>query len=405
MKVPELMAPAGNKTMLKAALNAGADGIYFGSSLFNMRARAKNFQPDDLDSVVSACISAGAKSYLVMNTIVYEHELEEMRNLVNLASRAQVDSIICWDLSVIEACKEAGIPFCISTQASISNSMSAKRYETLGASRIVLARECSLDDVKKIRQSTNMEIEVFIHGAMCIAVSGRCFMSQEMFNTSANRGDCIQPCRRNYQVTLTDTETKKQMVLGEDHVLSPKDLCALPFIEQILDSGVDSLKIEGRKRSPEYVSTVVSVYRLAIDLWAEGKLTDTRKNELMDRLRMVYNRGFSDGFFLDIPGETEFSEVSGNLSPYRKEYVGKIIGLSDDGMSAKLKIESSLFTPGEPFLFISEETGVSEIISQVLSHHPIEKGIILDIAVPENVHIKDQVFRIVSSDQEKSARY
>lgn len=403
MKRPELMAPAGNPTMLKAALNAGADGIYFGASMFNMRARAKNFQDSDLVNVVRACEEAGAKSYLVMNTIIYEHELEGMKQLVQAAAQAKVSSIICWDLSVIQACREVGIPFCVSTQGSVSNSLSARLYEEMGASRIVLARECSLDEVRQIKASTKMEVEVFIHGAMCVAVSGRCFMSQEIFNTSANRGDCLQPCRRNYQVTLTDTETHKQLILGEDHVLSPKDLCALPFLGQVLDTGADSLKIEGRKRSPEYVATVVSVYRLAIDLWMEGKLTDSVIAGLMKRLSTVYNRGFSDGFFLDVPGAADYAEVSGNLSPYRKEYVGKLLTVDPENGTAGLKIESSLFEPGETFLFISESTGVFELQAELVQPGTeIGKGLTVQIRIPEGVHVKDQVFRFISSETETS---
>jgi len=272
---PELMAPAGDWTMLTAAVKAGANAVYFGIDKLNMRAKAKNFTLDELHAISKFCKEKNVKTYLTLNTIVFEEELDEIEKIISEAKAAGIDRVICWDLSVVQLCRKYEIPFCISTQGSVSNSMSAELYKDLGAVRIVLARECSLDEIKRIRANTSLEIEAFIHGAMCIAVSGRCFLSHHLFGKSANRGECIQPCRREYMVF--DDLIDKSLVLGEDYVMSPKDLCTIEFIEQLIEAGIDSFKIEGRKRSPEYVAKVVSVYRRAIDLHFAKKLTSDVK--------------------------------------------------------------------------------------------------------------------------------
>lgn len=259
------MAPAGDWTMLRAAVQSGADAVYFGLDKLNMRAKAANFTVDQLGEVVAFCKENNVKTYLTLNTIVFEEELSEVEVIINSAKQSGVDRIICSDLAVADICSKYNFPFCISTQSSISNSLAADVYKRLGAVRIVLARECSLDEIKKIRSKTDLEIEAFIHGAMCIAVSGRCFMSHHLFGLSANRGECIQPCRREYEVY--DKAAKKSMIIGEDYVLSPNDLCTIEFIDQLIEAGIDSFKIEGRKRAPEYVAKTVSVYRNAIDLY------------------------------------------------------------------------------------------------------------------------------------------
>ena len=300
---PELMAPAGDWTMLHAAINAGADAVYLGVDKLNMRAKAKNFTVDELPEIVKVSRERQVKTYLTINSIIFEEELNEVREIISKAKDARVDRIICWDLAVAQLCSEQNFPFCISTQGSVSNSVSASVYKKLGAIRIVLARECSLDEIKKIRANTDLEIEAFIHGAMCIAVSGRCFMSHHLFDKSANRGECIQPCRREYEVY--DNATDKSFLVGEDYVLSPKDLCTIEFIDQLIEAGIDSFKIEGRKRAPEYVAKTVSIYRRAIDLYFEGKLTKEKKKEFLTELETVYNRGFSTGFYFGKPSSED----------------------------------------------------------------------------------------------------
>ena len=242
---PELMSPAGDWTMLRAAVHAGADAVYFGLDKLNMRAKAVNFSIDELSEVVAFCKENNVKTYLTLNTIVFEEEISEVEEILIVAKKNGVDRTICSDLAVADLCYKHNFPFCISTQSSISNSLAADVYKRLGAVRIVLARECSLEEIKKVRTKTDLEIEAFIHGAMCIAVSGRCFMSHHLLGQSANRGECVQPCRREYEVY--DTATDKCMLIGEDYVLSPNDLCTIEFIDQLIEAGIDSFKIEGRK--------------------------------------------------------------------------------------------------------------------------------------------------------------
>ena len=313
---PELMAPAGDWTMLRTAVKAGADAVYFGVDKLNMRVKAKNFRMEELPEITKFCKSNKVKTYLTLNTILFEDELKEAEEIIIEAKRVKIDRVICWDLAVAELCRKNDFPFCISTQGSVSNSLAASVYKKLGAVRIVLARECSLDEIKKIRENTDLEIEAFIHGAMCIAISGRCFMSHHLFDKSANRGECIQPCRREFEVY--DTATDKSILIGEDYVLSPKDLCTIEFIDQLIEAGIDSFKIEGRKRSPEYVDKTVTVYRKAIDLYFKEKLTREKKEDLLKKLGMVYNRGFSAGFYFGKPSSEDYAGVEGSKSTTRK---------------------------------------------------------------------------------------
>lgn len=243
----ELLAPAGNFPMLITAVNAGADAVYFGLQEFNMRDAAKNFTLKDLSKIKKVCTTQGlngrkVKMYLTLNTIIYNNELKKLENLIRKV-KGKVDAIICWDLSVINLCKKYKIPFHISTQASVSNLEAAKFYKKLGAERIVLARELNLKQIKKI--SEKVEIECFVHGAMCLAISGRCLMSQHSFNKSANRGQCLQNCRRSY---IIKDDSGTELKIDNNRILSAKDLCTLPFIEKLKKAGITSFKIEGRNR-------------------------------------------------------------------------------------------------------------------------------------------------------------
>ncbi len=354
------MAPAGDWTMLRAAVQSGADAVYFGLDKLNMRAKAANFTVDQLAEVVAFCKENNVTSYLTLNTIVFEEELSEVEEIITAAKQNGVDRIICSDLAVADICSKYNFPFCISTQSSISNSLAADVYKKLGAVRIVLARECSLDEIKKIRSKTDIEIETFIHGAMCIAVSGRCFMSHHLFGISANRGECIQPCRREYEVY--DTATEKSMIIGEDYVMSPKDLCTIEFIDQLIESGIDSFKIEGRKRSPEYVAKTVSAYRNAIDLYFEGKLTLEKKKEFLTELETVYNRGFSTGFYFGIPSSEDYAGVEGSKATTSKRYIGKVLNYYKERNVVHLLIESGEIVSGDKILIMGETTGVIDII-------------------------------------------
>jgi U32 family peptidase len=397
MKKPELMSPAGDWTMLRAVVNAGADAIYFGTDQLNMRAKAKNFQIENLPEIVTFCKSKNVKTYLTINTIVYENEIDQVYELIAKAKSAGIDMIICWDLSVIELCNKLNMPFAISTQASVSNSVSAEMYKKLGAKRIVLARECFLEDVKRIKSKVDIEVEAFIHGAMCIAVSGRCFMSHYMFDKSANRGECIQPCRREYEII--DKSTDKSMVLGEDYVLSPEDLCSIEFIDQLIDAGIDSFKIEGRKRSPEYASKVVSVYRKAVDLYFEKSLTTEIKRELLDQLGEVYNRGFSTGFYFGAPGKDDYAGIYGSKATTRKEFVGKVTNYYKIPQVAEITMETGNLVPGNKILISGETTGVVElvvdkIIFEDISVTQVGKGDIFTVFCEDLVRPRDSVYLI-----------
>lgn len=401
---PELMAPAGNLIHLQTAIHAGADAIYFGSSQFNMRARARNFSPDDLVPMVNRCHEAGVKAYLTVNTIVYENELDDLRQLLIQAGEAKTDMVIAWDWGVIDLCQELGVPFAISTQGSVSNSAGIRLAEKLGAKRVVLARECSLEDLRLIREKSSLEIEVFVHGAMCVAVSGRCFMSHELFNHSANRGDCIQPCRRTYEVTATDTETGDQLIIGEDSIMSPSDLCALPFLDQLIASGVHSLKIEGRKRSPEYVQVVTGVYRQAIDAVMEDRFTPDRIQNWMEQLGTVFNRGFSSGFYLDIPGESAWSAGPSNQSAWHKEYIGKMVTTPGVPGSVSLKIEARNALRHEKVVLNSVHTGVAFFdLNWKEDQQEAIQGTLVTPDAGLNFHPGDQIYAwIMDSKGDKS---
>jgi len=317
------MAPAGSWESLRAAVGAGCDSVYFGSKLLNMRANAKNFELSEISKVVDFCHLNNVKAYMTLNTIIYEDDLDKVELAIRTAKESNVDAIIAWDLAVINEAKKQKVNFHISTQASVSNSESLKNYSDLGAKCVVLARELNLEQISKITKNSDIMVEVFGHGAMCVSESGRCFISQFSYGHSANKGDCLQPCRRQYHVK--DFETGQELVLDNNFVMSPKDLCTIEIIDKIIESGVDILKIEGRNRSPEYVKTVVECYREAIDSYYKQNLNLELKEKLIERLSTVYNRKFHTGFFVFRPGDKEFTNIYGTDSKKIKKYIGKIL--------------------------------------------------------------------------------
>jgi putative protease len=401
IKKPELLAPAGNWSMLNTAINNGADAVYFGVKNFNMRAAASNFDISELEKIAASCREKKIKTHLTLNSIVFEDELNELDLILHSAKQANIDLIICWDMSVIQKCREYKIPFCISTQASASNSSAVKFYEQLGAKRIVLARECTLDKIKDIRSKTEIEIETFIHGAMCIAVSGRCFMSHEIFGKSANRGECLQPCRREYEIK--DIDEKFNLTLGEDYVLSPSDLCALDFIDKLIEAGIDSFKIEGRKRAPEYVAKTVNAYRTAIDLYFENKLTRQIKNELIAELKKVYNRGFSPGFYFGEPGSESYAKIYGSIATTKKVYVGKVLNYYKKNKIAFIRAEAESLKSNDSIYIIGSTTGVIELtvgkmMKDELELDYIERGNDITLRCENLVRPNDKVYKIVNID-------
>jgi putative protease len=349
----ELLSPVGNFPMLAAAISSGADAVYFGLQDFNMRATAKNFTIKDLPEMRKMCNSGDKKvrMYLTLNTIVYENELSEIEKIVK-SVKGKVDAIICWDMSVINLCKKYKIPFHVSTQASISNAQAAKFYEKLGAQKLVLARELSLKQIKEISKKIKIPIECFCHGAMCVSESGRCFMSQFLHNKSANRGECTHPCRRAYSVKEIGCEGN-ELVLKNNRVMSAKDLCTLPFIEQMKNAGITSFKIEGRNRNPEYVSVVTAIYRKALD----KKLSKKEIDESLEELKKVYNRGFSSGFYLKMPTSDDFTSSDSGEQTEKKVFIGKVEKYYDKLGVALVKMSFGPLKIGDEVYIIGEKIG------------------------------------------------
>lgn len=364
IKKPILLSPVGSWDMLTTAIDAGCDAVYLGIKGINMRERAKNFTINNLKKVVSLAHKKNVEVYLTLNTIVFDNEIKKVEKILKKAKELKVDGIIAWDLSVISLAKKHNLPIHLSTQASVSNIQAIKEYYNLGVKRFVLARELTLKNIQKIikeskKISPNIEIEIFIHGAMCVSLSGRCFISQFLYGdkTSANRGKCIQPCRREYIVT--DKETKKQLKIGNNFILSPKDLCTIMFFDKILNTKASVLKIEGRAKGAEYVKIVTESYRKAIDLYYEKKLTQEHKKKLFKKLSSAYNRGFSDGFYHGKP-INEWTDVYGNKSKTKKKYVGKITKLYKKINVIEIKLEVCDLKLNDNILIIGPKTGVIE---------------------------------------------
>lgn len=393
---PELLAPAGDFTCLRAALQAGADAVYFGVGERNMRAMARNFALADLPEIARLCRRAGARAYLAANTIVFDRELPVFRELL-AAAVGSVDAVICWDPAILALCRDLGLPIHVSTQASVANVAAAVFYREQGASRVVPARECTLEEIRAIRAGSGIEVETFVHGAMCVSYSGRCFLSQDMFGKSGNRGECYQPCRREYLVT--EVEDGDQYILGQDYVMSARDLCTLPFIEQLIEVGIDSFKIEGRNRNPEYVATVVSAYRRAIDAHFAGRLDNSLKEELMEQAGGVFNRTFSAGFYHGRP-IAEFTGSRGNQAEFCKELVGVVRNYYRRIQVVEIEVQSHSFAVGDEVLIQGPTTGLvrfrpEEIRRDGQAVDPAPRAVVT-CALDDRVRVGDRVYVRVS---------
>jgi len=394
----ELLAPVRDEVSFIAAVEAGADAVYFGLGQVNMRLSSKGIDTELLPSIVRQAHRKNIKVYVTINAIIYDKELELLDELLQQVKQAQVDAVICWDFAVIQKTQKLGIPIHISTQASISNREALRFYEQLGAKRIVLARELSLEQIKEIKKNTRLQIETFVHGALCVAVSGRCFMSQFLSCHSANRGDCLQPCRREYRII--DTETGDELEICNGFVMSPKDLCTLPIIDQLIEGGIDAFKIEGRSRAPEYVKTVVNAYRRAIDAVIDGSYSEKLVNELMEEIAKVYNRGFSKGFLFGRPGPQDWSASYGSQATHKKLYVGKILNYYKKTKIAYGRITSQPLNVGDTVQVHGPTTGVVEFaITQLKTDkqdfvNNIDKG---EVTFPSATLLRrnDQIFKII----------
>jgi len=370
----ELMAPAGDFTSMQAALDNGADSIYFGVEQLNMRARASiNFTIDDLPEISRRCGEKGVRTYLTLNTIIYDHDLSIIKTLLNKAKTANITAVIAMDQAVISYARQIGMEVHISTQINITNIETVKFY-ALFADTMVMSRELSISQIKKICDqivkdgvrgpSGNLvEIEIFGHGALCMAVSGKCYLSLHSANSSANRGACKQNCRKKY--TVIDQETGFEIELDNEYMMSPKDLCTIGFLDQIIDAGVKVLKIEGRGRAPEYVATVVKAYREAIDAIAENNFSQEKVAEWMSQLETVYNRGFWNGYYL---GQElgEWSDSSGSSATQKKIYVGKGRHFYPKSNIAEFLIEAYDLTVGDKVLIQGPTTGSQEMVVETM---------------------------------------
>lgn len=402
IKKPELISPVQDFASLNAAINAGADAVYFGLKEFSMRANAKNFDLNEIKKVIDICHKNKIKAYLTLNTIIYENELEKIKRILKKIKEYGIDAVHAWDFAVINEARKLRIPVHLSTQASVSNSEAAELYKKIGIKRIILARECTLKQIKEIKKKLkNIEIEVFVHGAMCVSISGRCFLSQFLFGKSANRGECIQPCRREY--VIEDFEQGKRLGnklrIGNNYILSPKDLCALLFIDKLIEAGIDAFKIEGRNRSPEYVKVTTECYREAIDLHTQKKLTEDKKKKIVDKLKEVYNRGFSEGFYFGMPAARDFTDSHGTKAEALKEYVGKIINFYNKIKVADILIESGSLKEGDEIYIEGNKTGITRerVKSIEISHKEAKeakKGQRIGIKISKSARKNDKIYLI-----------
>jgi putative protease len=406
----EIMAPVGSYESLMAAIHAKANSVYFGIEQLNMRARSSNnFTIDDLHKIVGICKEHSIKTYLTVNTVVYDAELALMHKIVDAAHEAGVTAIIASDLSVLQYAFQKGVEIHASTQLNITN-IEAVKFFSRFCDVMVTARELNLNQVAAIAQAIRdenirgpkgdfVQIEVFTHGALCMAVSGKCYLSLHEHNASANRGSCFQTCRKAYEVT--ERESGNQLLIDNEYIMSPKDLCTLPFIDRLLIAGVTVLKIEGRARGPEYVKTVVEAYNQAIDALFEGKFTEELIDRLTTKLATVFNRGFWDGYYL---GKRlgEWSGVYGSKATKRKQFVGKCTNYFGKLSVVEITLESGELAVGDTILFIGETTGVveltiDEIRVDLKSTGKAVKGEKLSVPVKELIRRGDKVYKLVDA--------
>ena len=391
----EIMAPAGNFGCLVAAIQGGADSVYFGIGHLNMRSHsANNFTREDLPEIVRICLAYGIRAYMTLNITLYGEDLEEARETLRAAKTAGVDAIIASDMAAILYCREIGLEVHISTQLSISN-VEALRFYAQWADVVVLARELNLSQVKAIHEAIVSEhitgpsgnlvrIEMFAHGAFCMAVSGKCYLSLAAYGESANRGACMQVCRRGYLVT--DYETGNQIHIDNKYMMSPKDLCAIEFADKFVEAGVKVFKIEGRARSADYVKTTARCYRKAADAVADGTFTPEMGSALKEELATVFNRGFWDGYYLGAR-MGEWSSVYGSQATRRKVYVGKVTNWFARIGVVEVQVEATPLRRGEEVLFIGHTTGILPVKAEDLrvDLEPADvcpQGVRCSIAVP-----------------------
>lgn len=405
----EIMAPAGSWEALRAAIRGGADSVYFGVEKMNMRARSShNFTTSDLPEIVGLCRKHGLKSYLTLNIVLYDEETSAMKEILAAASDAGVTAVIATDQAAILAAREAGMEVHLSTQLNISNAGTLKFYSQW-ADVAVLSRELNLQQVRKIHDSIVtddirgpggelMKLEVFVHGALCMAISGKCYLSLHEYNASANRGDCYQTCRRGY--TVRDRETGYELDIDNQYIMSPKDLCTISFLDQIIEAGPRVLKIEGRARPPEYVETVSQCYGEAAAAVADGTFGQEKVTAWMGRLETVFNRGFWDGYYL---GQRlgEWTTSYGSAATKRKIYLGKVTNYFAKPGVAEIKLETADLSMGDELIITGPTTGlVRHSVTELRDAYEkkantVSRGELCSIKTAEPVRRSDRVFRWV----------
>jgi len=403
----EVMSPVGNFESLIAAIQGGATSVYFGIGDLNMRSHsANNFKEEELKEIAEICTQAGVKAYLTLNVVLYNEELSAMQRVVDAAKEAGISAIIASDMAAIMYARKQGVAVHISTQLNISN-IESVRYHAQFADVVVLARELTLHQVKEIYEAICREqitgpsgelvkIELFCHGALCMAISGKCYLSLHEYNSSANRGSCYQLCRRGYEVT--DLETGLSLEIENKYIMSPKDLSTIAFLDKLIDSGVQILKIEGRARAPEYVKRVTAAYRKGIDAVCNGTYTSELIAELESEVASVFNRGFWDGYYQGAK-LGEWSSVYGNDATRKKEYIGKITNFFSNLSVAEVLIETGKLKVGDEILIIGPSTGVVEhTVTEIrVELNPVTeavKGESCSIFIPKGVKLRrsDKVY-------------
>ena len=413
----EIMAPVGSRESLAAAIQAGANSVYFGIGQLNMRSHSANhFTIDDLRDIASTCNSHGIKTYLTVNTIIYDGDIDTMHEIVDAAKEAHISAVIASDVAVMTYCNRIGVEVHLSTQLNISN-IEALRFYAQFADVVVLARELNMDQVAAIYRQIEeqhicgpkgelIRIEMFCHGALCMAVSGKCYMSLHNANRSANRGECVQICRRSY--TVTDNETGNPLEIDNKYIMSPKDLKTIRFIDRMMESGVRVFKIEGRARGPEYVYTVVSCYREAIGSVIDGTFTEERKDGWDERLATVFNRGFWDGYY---QGQTlgEWNKHYGSAATEKKVLVGKVMKYFSKLSVAEVAVEATTFDRGDRLLITGPTTGVMYLDATEIRYdlHPVgtaQQGWRVSIPVSGKVRPNDKLFKLVTVNEIKEIK-
>ncbi len=408
----EIMAPVGCMESLHAAIAAGADAVYFGVGVLNMRARSSvNFTLDDLATIVHTAHEAGVKTYLTVNTILYDTEMEDMRAVVDRALKEGVDAIIAADVAAIMYARKVGMEVHISTQCNISN-IEAVEFYSQWADVVVLARELSLEQIAYISQQIEerdvrgprgerVQIEMFAHGALCMSISGKCYLSEHEEHCSANRGACRQICRRKY--LITEMQTGRQLAVDGRYVLSPKDLCTIDFLDKFIKAGVRVLKIEGRARGAEYVKRVVESYDAALKAMERGEYTPELAAELKEKLSTVFNRGFWEGYYAgrDI---AEHTARYGSSATQRKVYIGKVTNFFKKISVAEVLVEAAPVNRGDQLLWMGETTGVLEMEAEglvlkekVVDHIP--QGTYFSIKMPQTLRRGDKLYKMVPSEE------